>query len=105
MSLPRTRTCPCFTSQNRESRLATVLLPPPEGPTRASIRFLSSVKETSCSTSFSPYAKVTFRNSTSGAPPALGKASRPRSGSSGWASTASIRSMQEFITVRRVAWL
>ena len=35
----------------------------------------------------------------------LGKVSRPRSGSSGWASTASIRSMQAFITVRRVAWL
>ena len=53
-SFPRTSTRPSFTSQKRVSRLAMVDLPPPEGPTRASIWCRGREKEMSCNTSFSP---------------------------------------------------
>mgnify|MGYP007134845489 CR=1 FL=1 len=45
-SAPPTFTMPEVTSQKRGIRLAAVVLPPPEGPTRATVRPGSTVKET-----------------------------------------------------------
>ena len=45
-STPPTVTLPLSTSQNRGIRLAAVVLPPPEGPTRATVCPGSAVKVT-----------------------------------------------------------
>ena len=45
-STPPTSTAPEDTSQNRGIRLAAVVLPPPEGPTRATVCPGSAMKET-----------------------------------------------------------
>ena len=45
-STPPTSTAPELTSQNRGIRLAAVVLPPPEGPTKATVCPGSAVKET-----------------------------------------------------------
>ena len=44
MSVPRIKIFPDFTSQNRASRLAIVVFPPPEGPTSAVISLFGPLK-------------------------------------------------------------
>ena len=65
------RTCPLCGSQNRSSRLATVVLPAPEGPTTATVLPASTVSDTlsSASRGRPGYAKLTPASSTAAARP------------------------------------